>query len=55
MKKRFAAVLLSACLALGPCTGYLPPVYGAQQDAVQTDVGQSRLEVEVVSAQILPI
>lgn len=54
MKKRFAAVLLSACLALGPCTGYLPPAYGAQQDAVQTDVGQSRLEVEVVSAQILP-
>lgn len=53
MKKRFTAALLSACLALGPCAGYRAPVYGAQQDAVQTDM-ESTLEVEITSAQQLP-
>ncbi len=53
MKKRFTAALLSVCLALGPCAGSPAAVYGAQQDAVQTEL-ESRLEVEVVSAQQLP-
>ncbi len=56
MKKRLAAALLSACLALGPCAGYAAPVYGAQQNAVQTKEQGSEgiLEVEAVSAQLFP-
>ena len=54
MKKRFAAALLSACLALGPCAGYYVPAYGAQQNAVLTDMKQSTLEVEVASTQWFP-
>ena len=56
MKKRLAAALLSACLALGPCAGYAAPVYGAQQNAVQTKEqgAEGVLEVEAVSAQLFP-
>ncbi len=54
MKKRFAAAMLSACLALGPCAGYYVPAYGAQQNAVLTDMKQSTLEVEVASTQWFP-
>lgn len=54
MMKKAAAMLLSACLALQPCAGAVPYVYGAAKDAVQTVTQDSVLEVEAVSTLLFP-
>ena len=54
MMKKAAAMLLSACLALQPCAGAVPYVYGAAKDAAQTVTQDSVLEVEAVSTLLFP-